>query len=181
MSSSNGGHVGKTRQRQRAVIALGVTMFCGLILSATVETGSARAVMGAPPRAAAPANDSTEAARTVERFHQGLAHGDSAAVLALLTPDATILESGDKESLAEYRAHHLPADIEFARTVKSVRTPTRVTVRGDAAWAVATTTVRGTFRGRPVSSVGAELMVLTRSPDGWRIAAIHWSSRKRSS
>jgi hypothetical protein len=28
-----------------------------------------------------------------------------------------------------------------------------------------------------VNSAGAELMVLTRMPDGWRISAVHWSSR----
>jgi limonene-1,2-epoxide hydrolase len=122
--------------------------------------------------------DSSAAARTVERFHEALAAGDSAQALKLLHPTATILESGDIELLAEYRAHHLPADIEFARAVKETRTPTRVTVRGQTAWAVGSSTTRGTFGGRTVNSVGAELVVLTRSADGWRIAAIHWSSRK---
>jgi ketosteroid isomerase-like protein len=52
-------------------------------------------------------------------------------------------------------------------------------VRGDVAWVVGTSTTRGEYRGRPVDSAGAELMVLTRTPQGWRIAAIHWSSRRR--
>jgi hypothetical protein len=30
-----------------------------------------------------------------------------------------------------------------------------------------------------VNSTGAELMVLRRDGDGWRIVAIHWSSRTR--
>jgi hypothetical protein len=47
------------------------------------------------------------------------------------------------------------------------------------AWVVGTSTTRGEYRGRPVNSAGAELMVLTRTPHGWRIAAIHWSSRRR--
>jgi ketosteroid isomerase-like protein len=172
--------VGKTSQGRHAVIALRAMVVCGLIVGVSVETVKARPVVAAPSRPMASANDSMEAARTVDRFHQALARGDSAAVLGLLTPNATIVESGDVETFTEYRAHHLPADIEFARTVKAVRSPTRVTVRGDAAWAVATSTVRGNFRGRPVDSVGAELMVLTRSPAGWRIVAIHWSSHKRS-
>jgi ketosteroid isomerase-like protein len=45
------------------------------------------------------------------------------------------------------------------------------------AWATSTSTARGEFRGRPVNSEGAELMVLTRTPEGWKISAIHWSSR----
>ena len=126
-------------------------------------------------------SDSVEVVRTVGRFHAALARGDSAAALALLAPGATILESGSVETVAEYRAHHLPSDIDFARAVPATRGPVRVTVRGDAAWAVSTSETKGEFRGRPVNSAGAELMVLTRTADGWRIGAIHWSSRRRTS
>jgi len=124
-------------------------------------------------------SDSADAAATVERFHAALAAGDSAGALALLTPDVVILESGGVETREDYRAHHLPADIAFARAVKGERAPLRVTVRGDAAWATGTSTTVGEYRGRPVNSSGAELVVLTRTPQGWRIAAIHWSSRAR--
>jgi hypothetical protein len=93
-----------------------------------------------------------------------------------------ILESGGVETRAEYRGHHLPGDIAFARAVKAVRSPVRVPVRGDAAWASSTSVTQGEFRGRAANSTDAELMVLTRGADaaaGWRIAAIHWSSRTR--
>lgn len=126
-----------------------------------------------------PASDSATVAATVDRYHRSLASGDSAGALALLAPDAVILESGSAESRAEYRSHHLPADIKFARAVPSRRGPVRVKVQGDAAWATSTSTTQGEFRGRAVNSAGAELMVLTRTHDGWRIAAIHWSSRTR--
>jgi hypothetical protein len=52
-----------------------------------------------------------------------------------------------------------------------------VMVAGDVAWATSTSVARGEFRGRPINSAGVELMVLRRTPEGWRIAAIHWSSR----
>jgi ketosteroid isomerase-like protein len=126
--------------------------------------------------------DSAAVARTVVRFHEALAAGDSAGALALLAPDATVLESGGVETRDEYRGHHLPSDIGFARAVQSARGPVRVTVRGDVAWAVSTNTARGEYRGRAVNSAGAELMVLTRAAEGapgWRIRAIHWSSRAR--
>lgn len=123
--------------------------------------------------------DSAAVAGTVARYHAALATGDSAAALALLAPDALIHESGGIETIAEYRAHHLQADIEFARAVRESRTITRVTVRGDVAWSSGTSTSEGQFRGRAVNSAGTELMVLVRTPDGWRIAAIHWSSRRR--
>ena len=123
--------------------------------------------------------DSSEVARTVSKFHEALARGDSARALALLDPDATILESGGVETRDEYRGHHLPGDIGFARAVKSERGPVRVTMRGDVAWATSTSTTQGEYRGRAVNSTGAELMVLTRDAAGWRISAIHWSSRAR--
>jgi ketosteroid isomerase-like protein len=125
------------------------------------------------------AQDSVDVAATAARFDQALLAGDSAAVLALLAPDAVILESGGVENVAEYRGHHLPADIEFARAVQSTRTPVQVSVQGDVAWASATSVAQGQFRGRAVNSAGAELMVLARTAGGWRITAIHWSSRTR--
>jgi ketosteroid isomerase-like protein len=125
--------------------------------------------------------DSAAVATVVERYHRALESGDSVGALTLLTSDAVILESGGVETREEYRSHHLPADIAFARAVKSVRGPIGVVVRGDVAWATSTTTTQGEFRGRPVNSAGAELMVLTRTPDGWKINAIHWSSRNRRS
>ena len=125
------------------------------------------------------AQDSADVAATIARFHQALQTGDSAAALAVLAPDAVILESGGVEDVPEYRGHHLPADIEFARAIAGTRTPVQLRVRGDVAWAAGTSVSQGQFRGRAINSAGAELMVLARTPDGWRITAIHWSSRTR--
>ncbi len=123
--------------------------------------------------------DSASARAAVERFHAALAAGDSASALALLAPDVIILESGGVETRDEYRSHHLPGDMAFARAVKGERKVTRVVVRGDVAWVSGTSVTQGEYRGRQINSAGAELVVLTRSPEGWRIAAIHWSSRAR--
>lgn len=148
---------------------------------------AAAALLAAAPAAAqhehhaGDQSDSAAAAHTVHHFHDALARGDSLAALALLTDDVKILESGGMEDHAEYRSHHLGSDIEFARAVPSQRTATTVRVMGDVAWATSTSTSRGTFRGREINSAGAELMVLVRTPQGWRIAAIHWSSRTRRS
>jgi ketosteroid isomerase-like protein len=128
--------------------------------------------------AAAPTTpDSAAVAEIVHRFHAALEAGDSATALRLLADDAIVLESGGVETKEEYRSHHLPGDIAFARAVARETGPVRVVVRGDVAWATSTSTMRGTYRDRPVNSQGVELMVLERTPEGWRIAAIHWSSR----
>ena len=120
--------------------------------------------------------DSAAVIAAVERYHRALAEGDTAAALSLLANDAMVLESGEVEPGDEYRSHHLPADIQFARAVPSVRRPVRVVLRGDVAWAISTSRTRGEYRGRSIDSQGAELMVLTREGSGWMIRAIHWSS-----
>ena len=139
-----------------------------------------RDAQGAPSAARSPvaASDSADVAAVVDGFHKALAAGDSAAALAPLAPDVVVLESGGIETRDDYRAHHLPADIEFARAVPGARSGARVVVSGDVAWVSATSTTRGEFRGRPVNSVGAELVVLARAGGPWRIRAIHWSSRR---
>jgi ketosteroid isomerase-like protein len=126
------------------------------------------------------AQEPAEVVAIVQAFHAALLRGDSTAALALLADDATILESGGRETKAEYRAHHLPADIAFVQAVRGEVVTPDVTVMGDVAWAASTSASRGEYKGRAVDAVGAELMVLSRTREGWRIRAIHWSSRSRS-
>jgi uncharacterized protein (TIGR02246 family) len=124
--------------------------------------------------------DSAAVAAVVVKFHAALAAGDSAAALALLADDATILESGGVETRAEYRSHHLQSDIRYEQAVKIDRGPIHVRIHGDVAWTAATSAAQGEMSGRPVNSRSAELMVLVRSPGGvWTISAIHWSSQRR--
>lgn len=127
----------------------------------------------------ASATDSAAVAAVVARYHDALSVGDSTTALSLLTSDAVVLESGGMETRAEYRSHHLASDIDFARTVKSIRSPVKVNVNGSTAWTSSTSTTQGEFKGRAINTMGAESMVLTRGAEGWRIRAIHWSSRNR--
>jgi ketosteroid isomerase-like protein len=124
-------------------------------------------------------SDSTDVLAVLNRFHAALASGDSAAAISLLLPDVKILESGSLETLADYRSHHLAADIAFAKAVPSTRTVVSVNVVGTAAWVVSTSISQGQSGGRPVNSAGAELMVLKKAGPDWKISAIHWSSRRR--
>ncbi len=123
--------------------------------------------------------DSAAVAATVERYHQALSTGDTAAVLGLLAPDAVILESGGMETRAEYLSHHLPGDIAFAQAIPRERTSIRVRVDGSVAWATSSSATVGEYRGRAINAQGVELMVLSRVEHGWKIRAIHWSSRNR--
>ncbi len=97
------------------------------------------------------------------------------AVMALLAPDAEILEMGIRENRSEYAAQHLAADIEFAQAVASIRGALIVRQEGNVAWTSLTSRSTGTFRGRAVDSENAELMVLAKNGERWQIRAIHWS------
>lgn len=149
---------------------------------ATLLIASAMSSSAVAQTTMAPASsDSAAIVRVVDQFHRALAEGDSAAAAGLLHADVIVLESGALEMRADYLRHHLPADIAFARAVRTERQLHRVTQRGDLAWVASTSRTTGEFEGRPVDSDGAELMVLHRTPGGWRIASIHWSSRRHRS
>lgn len=122
--------------------------------------------------------DSVAAAAVIDQFHHALAAGDSAEAAMLLLPDVVIVESGGIETRDEYLGGHLHGDIAFAQAVPRERGPIAVQLYGDIALATSTSVSRGEYRGRAVNSAGAELIVLRRTGDGWKIAAIHWSSRQ---
>lgn len=129
-----------------------------------------------PARAAAGTSDSDQVKAIADTFHAALAGGDCSKAMELLAPDAVIVEGGSMETRAEYESEHLFEDIAFAQAVRSERSVVAVQIEGNTAWLTSTSRVKGEFRGRTVDSEGAELMVLTKSPAGWRIRAIHWSS-----
>ena len=126
-----------------------------------------------------PAADSAAVVQIAGRFHAALAGGDSTAALAMLTDDVVILEAGGVETRAQYRERHLPADVEYAKTVTSTRSIQKVVVHGDVAWLTATSTSAGQFNLRNVNSQGVETMTFARTTQGWKISSVHWSSRAR--
>ena len=147
-------------------LRMSVALISAIALPLAAQSGTAR--------------DSASAVGVAAKFHASLAAGDSAAALALLSPDVQILEAGGIEDLTHYREHHLAGDMSYAKAAPTQRTVNHVTVRGDAAWIVSTSVTVGEVSGRAVNSAGAELMVLTRTPTGWKIASVHWSSRRRT-
>lgn len=126
----------------------------------------------------APAQADPDAARrAVADFHQALAAGDSARMLELLHPEAIIYEAGHVETVEEYRAGHLTADIRFAATTERELIREHAEVLDGVALYLSESRVRGAVGGREIDSRGAETMVLTRERDRWRIRHIHWSNR----
>ncbi len=139
-----------------------------LVVGAILIASCRRPIPTAPDREAI--------ATTVTAFSNALRTGDRAAALALLAPDAQILESGARQTREQYAAEHLAADIEFARAVQSTRGALIVRQEGNVAWTTSTNKSIGKFMDRDIDSESAELMVLAKTDGGWRIRAIHWSS-----
>ena len=131
----------------------------------------------APLAAQSTGKDAAAVLAVVDAFHAAMTAGNAAGLMQLVAPDAVFLEAGGVETRAQDQSSHLPADIEFEKSVSSKRSPSRVVVVGDAAWATSTSETVGTFQGRAIDSMGTELMVLSREAGGWRIRAVHWSSR----
>lgn len=161
-----------------------VVLTCSVLVAlfAATPLAAQSSVAPAPPvRAASHASDSATAIATVERFRAALSRGDSTVALDLLAPDVVVLESGGVETRAEYRSHHLAADIQYARAIPGSHTLAHAAVQGDAAWVSSTSVTKGQVKGRAIDSAGAELIVLSRrdAQSPWHIRAIHWSSRRK--
>jgi len=133
----------------------------------------ARSVSGQASR-----SDSAAVVAAVSGFHGALTEGDSVKATSYLANDVIVLESGVAQSRSDYLGHHLGADMKASKRATGKRTITQVTVVGTAAYLVATTFTLGNT-ANPRGSDMVELMVLSQSPSGWQIRAVHWSSRRR--
>jgi ketosteroid isomerase-like protein len=153
------------------LIGIAVALAAGIaVLSAQSATSASAGSISA---------DSAAVLRVVHDYHTALETGDSVKALSLLSDDAVVLESGSVESRAEYRSHHLPEDIKFAKAVPSKRSDISIAVTGSTAWTAGSSTSQGTFNDRAINSTGAESMVLSKTANGWKIRQIHWSSRTK--
>ena len=118
------------------------------------------------------------ATSTVREFHEALAAQEKEEVLALLSPDVLIFESGGAElSREEYAGHHLGADMEFSAATTRQVTDQQAGQEGEVAWVLTRSATTGTFRDKEIDVRGVETMLLRHTSEGWQIFHIHWSSR----
>ena len=147
---------------------------------AVLLTASVAHAAGEPKPVKAPLDTAVlaEATAAVDAFHKALKTGDKTAALALLDNGVEIFEQGSVErSKAEYTASHLDADVAFSGATKATRTSRGGAILGNLAYITSENKISGTFKGKAVNAVSIETMVLHKSPVGWRILHIHWSSR----
>ena len=127
----------------------------------------------------AQANSSVgDAANVVSQFHDALKRGEASAAIAQLSADAVIYESGYAETRENYLAHHLQADIEFAKQTTRKVTTTSSHCGETLCVLMQESETSGTFKGKPIQSSGVETTVLVRTGDTWKIRHVHWSSHK---
>lgn len=125
-----------------------------------------------PALAAAPAD-------VVTSFHGALASGDLDRALSLLSPNATVFESGYVErSRGEYAGHHMPADSAFAKATKRKVLQHAERIDGNLAVVMNETETTGRFKDKAVHLLGTETAMLEKTDDQWLIVHVHWSSRK---
>jgi ketosteroid isomerase-like protein len=122
--------------------------------------------------------DSVAVLETVRAFHEALEVQDSVGAMALLARDALVAESGGLETRDEYRSHHLPGDMAFASVVSRTSTLAQLRIVGTTAWVMSKSETKGSYRENAIDSRGVELVVLAKEEGGWKITAIHWSSRR---
>jgi hypothetical protein len=155
----------------------------GLVLLAAFTAACERASEpeAFPPQDRVPASATfdEDAVRAVANaYHQALAAGDSVRAVELLHPEVMIYEGGHAETLGEYRAGHLAADISFAQAVESETTSEEVVDLGGAALYLRESVTRGTCRDREIDSRGTETLVMVPQGDTWVIRHIHWSATR---
>jgi ketosteroid isomerase-like protein len=146
-----------------------------LLISSAIHAHPQTANTATRPIALAPAMSAPT--RVVDAFHSALGRGDAAAAAALLADDAVIYEEGAAErTKAEYASHHLPADAEFSKTVRSEVTRRAGFSEGNLAWVATEGRMKGDFKGKDLDRVTTETVVLRHGLGGWKIVHIHWSS-----
>jgi ketosteroid isomerase-like protein len=120
-----------------------------------------------------------DAEKAVEAFRSALRAGDRAVLSYWLTDDLLVYEGGGAErSRDEFLALHAGADAAFLKASK-VDLLKRVSgSSGDSAWVNSEYRIRGqSSKGRPIDVLSTETILLRKTPQGWRVQHVHWSSQ----
>ena len=164
-------------------VSLAVALACAGNATAQSSTANQHAHHPVPPAGAAAIDIAEGAAPAVaiaDQFGQALAAGNFETGETLLAPDGLILESGGAErSREEYLSHHAISDAKFLKDAHHQLLRRRAQVVGDLVWIGSESELHTTKDGKPLTLLSTETMILRATPDGWRIAHIHWSSRPK--
>lgn len=121
-----------------------------------------------------------EAEAVAKSFQQALQRGDRDAVLALLSPEATISESGQTQSREAYAADHLSGDIAFLKS-SSVTPLSMVSMpMGGTAMVGSESMIAIHARTQPSAVSSRELLTLKKRGSQWKISSVQWQSEEQN-
>lgn len=124
--------------------------------------------------------EETKAVHALKDFRTAIINNDSEKASALLTDDARILESGGIETKEEYLSHHFHSDGKFLSAMERHQMSQKVTSDGNTVWISTVSHMSGTYNERNIDISSAELAVVVKTEEGWKISAVHWSSRSNN-
>ncbi len=124
--------------------------------------------------------DSEKVLQVLEDFREAIISNNSDKASRLLTDDARILESGGVETKEEYLSHHFHSDGKFLSAMESEQLSRHTNTKGNTAWVSTLSRMSGTYNQSDIRINSAELAVLVKTEEGWKISALHWSSRSKN-
>ncbi len=144
----------------------------------TLSTLLLSTILALSSTSAALAGEHEQTARMVAtQLGDAIAAGDVYTLRLLLAPDVLIFESGGVESsLAEYEAHHMPADIAFMKAMEREVISRHVFDSDEWASVVTRSRVHGMYKEREIDLTSTETLVLKKMGGQGQIVHIHWSS-----
>ncbi|NGP90034.1 YybH family protein [Fodinibius halophilus] len=122
-------------------------------------------------------NDQEAFVQVLDDFKSAIIDNDQEQASSLLTKDARILEGGGIETKKEYLSHHFHSDGKFLSAMDMKVISRKVKSTKSTAWVSTTSSMKGTYNDREMDLKSAELAVLVKTEDRWKISAVHWSSR----
>ena len=135
---------------------------------------------GCAARAVAPPAEDASAVvvAQADAFQRALTAGDEASVGNLLAADVLIYESGGQESSREeYMSHHMKGDMAFLATAQIQLIDRKNGASPDLAWVATRSRITAKMKDKTIDVFSTETLVFKRTPEGWRIAHVQWSSR----
>lgn len=118
------------------------------------------------------------AAETVDTFHAALQAGDEAKAASMMDASSVVFEAGEvQRSKAAYASQHLAADAAYEKGARLSQTYRTGAAADGMAWIATEGRVQARVGDKLVDRITTETMILRRTPAGWRIVHVHWSSR----
>lgn len=128
------------------------------------------------------AQDATAVETWLKGYNAAFMAKDLDKLAAFDHPDVTIYEgAGINNGWADYRDRHLGPELKAFSNLQFGHTDLKVTMMpgSQSAYATSRYTIKAKMGDRDLDNEGLETLVLTNTPEGWKIRHSHTSGRAR--